>query len=225
MKYSRQQLLGIELKNSFKPEEFVTSVANLTAHNAILNYEKWPNRSLLLIGEEGSGKTHLCSIWQQKSNAVKLYEEDESFLVCNAYGFIFENIEKCKNEHFVFHLINFCKENGIYLLMTAEYLPSFKIKDLASRISSMLKIEIRQPDEDLLKALIYKRFSEMQIKVEPEVIDYLLNQINRNYSFVKKFTHEINKLSLQEKRSITIPLVKKVLELSKFQDFLDAEAA
>lgn len=219
--YSKQQLLDIDLKNSYATEEFITSVANLTAFNAINNYEKWPNRSLLIIGEEGSGKTHLCSIWQSKANAKKIYEEDESLLFSNEFGLVFENIEKCRNESFLFHLINFCKENGIYLLLTAEFMPEFKLKDLASRISSMLKIEIRSPDEDLLKTLMHKRFSEMQIKVESEVVEYLFTRITRSYSFVKTFTQEINKLSLQEKRSITIPLARKMLESSVFKGLLD----
>lgn len=224
MKHSKQQLLDIGLKTSYASEEFITSVANLTAYNAIKNYEKWPNRSLLLVGEEGSGKTHLSTIWQSKSNAKKIFEEDDLSNYSNEFGIVFENIEKCKNEKFLFHLINFCKENGIYLLLTSEYIPSFNIKDLSSRIGSMLKIEIRSPDEDLLKTLLYKRFDEIQIKVEKEVIDYLLIRINRSYSFVKKFTQEINKLSLQEKRSITIPFARNMLESSTLNEFLEEKS-
>jgi len=207
-----QKTFNFNQDNEYSSQDYIVSYCNLEAYRAIKNYDKWPLNRLLIIGEEGSGKTHLCSIWQSDTNAIVLNEEDIiSQLSTNTFAFIFENIEKVKDQEILFHVINFCTNNNRKLLLTCNFLPHFSLIDLKSRLNATYKILIKNPEDDFLKVILLKNFSDKQLKVGSEVIDYILIRAERSFSFIKKFVEAVDKLSLEYKRNITVPLVREVL--------------
>ncbi len=88
----------------------------------------------------------------------------------------------------------------------------FKLKDLESRLRSFNYIEIDNPDDLLLNNLLIKLLSDKQIIVKnDEIFAYILKRINRTYLDIFKFVEKVDKLSLETKRELTIPFIKKLL--------------
>jgi chromosomal replication initiation ATPase DnaA len=206
-----QATLDFNFEPEYHQDDFLITNANLEAYRAVGNPAIWPDSRLLIVGERGSGKTHLCSIFAAMNNAAFI-PEGKNFHQHNYKAIVFENIDKCKNEEFLFHLINYCKGANILLLLTASKYPEYKLLDLRSRINSTLKILIKSPDIELLKVLLAKQMSDRQIKLPAESLNYIITHGERSFEFIKQFCAKLDKISLQHKSKPSLKLVKQVLE-------------
>ena len=72
-------------------------------------------------------------------------------------------------------------------------------------------IGIDLPTDDLLKVIISKTLSDKQININPKMLDYIINNVERSYKKLFKFLKEVDELSLSTGKSININLIKKVL--------------
>ena len=63
--------------------------------------------------------------------------------------------------------------------------------------------------------LLTKNFSTKQLKVEDKVIDFLTQNLNRDFASVFDMTRLLEFYSLEKNRNITIPLTKEILSLPK----------
>ena len=88
----------------------------------------------------------------------------------------------------------------------------FKFKDLHSRLRSFHYIKINDPDDEMCKILMTKLFYEKQIIIKnKEIFEFILKRVNRTYHDVYMLVKKIDKLSLEKKRQLTIPLIKEIL--------------
>ena len=90
-------------------------------------------------------------------------------------------------------------------------MPKLNLADLSSRINSVNKIEISMIDDELMKILIFKQFSNFSIVISEEVINYLVKILPREVPKILSIISEINQNSLISKRKITIPFIKQIL--------------
>lgn len=212
---NHQLLLDIDIKIEQKGD-FIVSSCNIEAYKAIHDNIF---QNLIVIGPKYSGKTFLTSLFIGNNNGILIKKmPTEQDLKYSAWAV--DNIDEFNNDNILFHIINLARENSILLLMTAKMLPKFELKDLQSRILSIQKILIKRPDESFLMELMRKGFKDRQLKVKEEVIQFLSTRTQRNFEVVDQFISEIDKLSLLEKRNITVPLVKKLIE-AKFGENIE----
>ena len=87
----------------------------------------------------------------------------------------------------------------------------FNLEDLKSRVNSFIYIGIDLPTDDLLKVIISKTLSDKQISINPKILDYIINNVERSYEKMFKFLKDLDELSLSTGKSININLIKKVL--------------
>ena len=217
----KQTILDFPYHNDYNLEDFVVSAVNEQAFNIINDWPaKWGvgtyKNSLILCGEEKSGKTHLSHIWQQKAGAVFLKPDDNitSKLASNN-AFIIEDIDKYLwQEDLLLHIFNIVHSAEKYLLITSKLPVKFlaiNLRDLASRLKAVLDIKILMPDEDMIRMIIIKHFSQRSLNISPELLHYIANRISRNFSDIFDVIKKIDELSLVQKRNITIPLVRNIL--------------
>ena len=76
-------------------------------------------------------------------------------------------------------------------------------------------IAISKPDDELLSSLIMKLFMDRQIAVSDEVINYMVINMQRSFSYAHKLVEEIDNISLSYKRAISVPIVKEAIEALK----------
>ena len=66
----RQLILDWPHQPSFAREDFLSAASNREALSAVDRWPNWPSRMLLLVGPEGSGKSHLAALWAKAAGAV-----------------------------------------------------------------------------------------------------------------------------------------------------------
>ncbi|WP_375671874.1 MULTISPECIES: DnaA regulatory inactivator HdaA [unclassified Bartonella] len=207
----------------FQFEDLVVTESNRMAFQLI---DHWPNWSLpiaVLVGKEGSGKTHFSNIWLQKADAFRIQHNELDQAVTMASlgrSFLIEDIDTGEiNETELFHLINSIKQANLdarqaTLLMTAQTLPSawnLMLNDLKSRLNSVMFVEINQPDDALLTAVAFKLFSDRQLIVHPDTVYYLVSRCERSLFSLKRVVDSVDQLALQRKRKITRAVIAEVL--------------
>lgn len=209
----------LELAEDYSAESFFIAEANAEAFGLI---ERWPDwgsaYGLLIYGEEGCGKTHLAHLWQQKSQAIFLTPEmlnAKTYLDAPAPCFVVEQLERIgKGEEAFFHFLNHVQQQKGYLLCTSRVAPvdlPLRIRDVQSRVMGLLQVKVSPPDEALLASLMMKRFADKQLKVGADVIAYAVNRIERSYGAVNQLIQRLDARALEQKREITVPLVREVL--------------
>jgi len=141
----RQLAFALGHHTSFAREDFLEGPSNRTALAMVERWPDWPDRLLVVMGPEGSGKSHLAAIWAEAGGA--------RFLAARALGeanlpgalstgaLVIENVSaEAVDERAMFHLINLAREQGAFILMTASAAPSgwaLKLADLASRLRAV----------------------------------------------------------------------------------------
>src|SRR5215472_9706019 len=65
----RQLALALDHPESFAREDFLSGPGNAAALALIDSWPEWPSRAVALVGPEGSGKTHLATVWATAAGA------------------------------------------------------------------------------------------------------------------------------------------------------------
>ena len=214
-----QLVFKFPFKTKYYEEDFYVSSNNFAAYKLIESWPNWPGKWLNVYGATGSGKTHLSNILGKKIKKLKITKAKEvddkiidelNLLEC----LIIDNYENNINEKLLYSIFNYSKQFENYILINStqpikEF--SYKLEDLNSRMKSLIYIGIDLPTDDLLQVIISKFFSEKQIKVDPKISNYIINNVDRSYEKMFKFIKDIDELSLSSGKSININLIKKVL--------------
>lgn len=170
-----------------------------------------------IYGETGAGKSHLASIWQGISGAQLVSASLLSSGDFKDENFLIDNLEELLGqERQLFNLFNHVLETKRYLLITAGRAVAkldIKLPDLLSRLSGIFSIELSRPDDKMIEGIITKYFSDAQITLNASIIKFLVTRIDRSYSEIFKTLKALDKISLSEKRKISIPFVKEVCKL------------
>ena len=118
-----------------------------------------------------------------------------------------------KWETAIFNLINDCLLSDCRIVFCSNINPSlisFKLEDLFSRIQKINKIEVYPVKSDNLTEAV-RFFADLRsINIGDKEIAYLINHTRRSMGDLVTHINQLDKLSMQLKRKITIPLIKKV---------------
>ena len=120
-----------------------------------------------------------------------------------------------KWETAIFNLINDCLLSNCRIVFCSNINPSmipFKMKDLFSRIQKINQMEVYPVKSDNLNEAV-RFFADLRsINIGDKEIAYLINHSRRSMGDLVNHVNQLDKLSMQLKRKITIPLIKKVTE-------------
>ena len=122
--------------------------------------------------------------------------------------------DSSKSEEALLHFYNTVIEAKGNILLIDQIPPSqwaVSLPDLSSRVVTALVVEILPPDDALLAAILVKLLTDRQLIVGAEVIEYVVARMERSFAAAGDLVVGLDRLALAEKREITIPLAKKVL--------------
>ena len=224
MNYSKQLPFDFECRPSLGGEDFLVTPSNRDAVAWLDNWSHWPTPLLILYGPPGCGKTHLSNVFMASTGAVRLTPaiiRDLNLvgLMGSRNFFVVDDNEVNRFVNFseisLFHFYNNLVIQGGHMLITAESHPinwEFKLADLSSRVKSAQAIGIGKPDDELIKVVLVKLFSDLQVRVENSVIEYITKRIERSFDEVRKFVQLANEIALVEKKGITVAVARKVFD-------------
>lgn len=215
----RQLALDLPVEERMEAEDFLVSPCNEAAYSALESWPAWPDTVMLLVGPPGSGKTHCAAIWAARSHAWRMARqelrlEDVPRLV-SAGALVIEDCDRVRgHEDALFHLLNASRERRTFVLLTARTPPGdwfLATPDLLSRLRLAPTVELREPDDALVRAILVKLFLERQIVIDTSVVEFLAARIERSVASAKAMVEALDREGLERGRRITRPLASELL--------------
>lgn len=226
----RQLPLPLRLDDEATFANFLAATENhqLLEHLAAANEPL--NRFIWLWGCKGAGLTHLLQALCHQNEDRGLHSV---YIPLSAHHEfipqILENLDSvdlvCLDdldqvaglnnwETTLFNLYNQLAESGTRLIIAARQAPAqtpWLLPDLASRFHAGLVFQLHNlTDEDKLRALQLRAHGR-GFELPTEVASYLLLRNQRDMGSLFAVLQQLDELSLEKKRRITIPLLKELL--------------
>ena len=216
----RQLVLALPHAESLTRDNFMEGAANAQALALVDAWPDWPNRVMMLVGPEGSGKSHLAAIWAAEAGARSV--SAQTLTPDNVPGelatgaLVVDDLDPASfDERALFHLLNLAREDEAYVLMTGRTLPSafpVALRDLRSRLRAVSVVTLAPPDDHLFRALIVKLFADRQTIVDESVVSYLATRIERSSAAARQAVEALDHEALRQGRAVTQALAAEVLK-------------
>ncbi len=219
----KQIPLDLGARHALSRGDFHIGISNRDAVGWIDRWPDWPAPVLVLQGSPASGKSHLTTVWQEKTNAAIINPEMLTYRSADnlfdlGEALVLDGLDPWIGdrdaETTLFHLYNMLKEEQKTMMVTMRMAPSqvdFAIPDLSSRFRAAPCVSIHAPDDMLLASVLIKLFSDYQLSVSNDVIGYLLPRMERSFAAARDVVQRADHIALAEKRGISVPLMRKVL--------------
>lgn len=202
----RQLALALDHDESYARDDFLPGPGNAAALTLIESWPDWPANAVALIGPEGSGKSHLASIWANASGARTMSGRalgESDLLASLATGALVVEETVAADERSLFHLINLAREEESFLLFTARTALtswSIAIPDLASRLRALPVVTLQSPDDAMLRGVIIKVAADRQLSLDDSVVRYLLSHVERSFAAARAAVITLDNEALRQGR-------------------------
>jgi chromosomal replication initiation ATPase DnaA len=194
-----QAPLPLVYRPRLSQRDFIVSDANRDAVQWLAAPERWPMPRCLLLGPPSSGKSHLAAVFASRHGATVIDDADTDDIA---------------DGEALFHAWN-AATPASPLLLTATRLPrqwAHDLPDLASRLAATPQARLNDPDDALIAAVLAKRFADRGLRVGDDVIAWLVVRIERSFAAASDIVERLDALALAERRDITVPLARVLLE-------------
>jgi chromosomal replication initiation ATPase DnaA len=210
----RQLPLPFAHAPQFIAADFLQAPSNADALAWLAPGAAWPQHRLALWGPEGCGKTHLLHVWAARTGARLL-----------AGGTLPREPERAERPVAVddadtaadlplLHLLNASAEAGQPVLLAARTPPSrwdAALPDLISRLRATNAVEINQPEESLLRALLARLLYERQLAVAEPIQDWLRLRLPRTPAAMREVAARLDRAALVSGGRVTRATASQVV--------------
>ena len=114
----------------------------------------------------------------------------------------------------LFNLINECYEKECLLLLSGSINKLEAIPDLVSRIKKMEILRLEAINDDELLEATQAISKNLNIKISDKNLNYLMNNSRRDIKTIFRTLSQLEKESLERKKSIGLNLIKEVIRSS-----------
>lgn len=220
---ARQLILDLPVRPALGREDFLVTAANALALSVLDRPETWPQGKVVLVGAQGSGKTHLAQVFAAATGApviaaaalagadVAALAQHGALVVEDAQGIAGQPAQEAA----LFHLHNLALAEGAKLMLTARTAPNrwgLGLPDLASRMQATQVVTLEPPDDALLAAVLVKHFADRQIRVPGGLVPWLVARMDRSLAMARQLVAELDARAMAESRPIGQKLAAEVLD-------------
>ncbi len=222
-KSSQQIPFDLGSRTALGRQDFLIGSCNQAAVSLIDRWPEWPAPLLIISGPPASGKSHLAAVWRERAGAEAvrpemLLSKTAEEIAQAGQHIVLDGIDPWLGdraaETTLFHLYNIFWSEKRNILATMRMTPAqtqFAVPDLASRVRAALSVSIQPPDDMLLGSVLIKLFSDRQLNVTSDVIQYILPRMERSFAAAHDIAARADRLALAGKRGVSVPLVREVL--------------
>ncbi len=217
MTYARQFALPFPQHHHYDPADYLPGACNEAALAWLENPTAWPALRLLVHGPDGAGKTHLLHLFAARHQAallpalaVRRHEPPP-----DAAALAIDDADSVADPRALLFLLNATAERAIPVLLAARTAPSawaIQLPDLASRLRAITTVELRPPDDDLLRPLLARLLTNRQLRVPEKLQDFLLARLPRTGGALREAAARLDRLSLAQGGHVTRALAAQVAE-------------
>lgn len=214
-----QLALALRPPASVAARHFVAAASNALARRW-LNQTGWPDRRLLVCGDDACGKSHLLHIWASTRGARVLDAAELAMADVTALAeappaaLALDHLDKVSSERALLHLLNLTREQRTTLLMAARLAPvrlPIILPDLASRLRAVTTVRIAPPEDSLRFTLLLRLIAERQLVVSKPILDWLTRNLPRTGDAILAAVERLDHAGLAHGRPLTRALAREVL--------------
>jgi len=197
----------------YSDDRFCSGPSNESAQSALQRSDSWSFGALVLVGDQGSGKSHLAEMWRH-NNSGKVISASSIPLRLTG-SIVVDNVDEQLDEEGLFHLLNraVCSEAKVLLL--ARVGPSgwsVKLADLVSRIRALEVVRIDEPDDEVLVCILKKLSRDRSLRLDDKLLQYLVTRMERSSQSALRLVEALNARSLEGYRPVNRALARQVLD-------------
>lgn len=213
---ARQLPLDLGHRPAHSRDDLIVSPSNAAAVALVDSWPRWRSPVVVLAGPVGSGKTHIASVWCGQAGALQLPRRK----VRDAHGtegrpVLVEDVDRAGlDETGLFHVLNEVRAAGATALLTARTFPvtwPIGLADLVSRLNAATVVEIGEPDDALLSAILAKLFADRQVEVEPAVVSYVVKRMERSAAAAAHIVDLMDRIALERQSRVTRAVAAEAL--------------
>lgn len=213
----RQLALALPHAESLTRDNFLEGPSNEAVLRLIECWPEWPNRVMMLIGPEASGKSHLATIWAELAGArtisASALDPVSVPAAVSTNAVVVEDVQEgIFDERALFHLLNLAREQDGFVLLTARRPPAGgALRDLDSRLRAVPLVTLSPPDDPLLRALIVKLCTDRQLAIDEGTVSYIVARIERSFAAAREVVARLDAGALRLRRPLTRALAAELL--------------
>ena len=202
-------------KTSFHPLVLYGGVGLGKTHlaHAIGNkiLENYPERRVVYVSADQFANDFVASVREQEITQFTEQYYDLDVLIVDDIQFL---CDKVKTQESFFHIFNHLHSAGKQMIMTSDCAPA-QMRGLQERLLSRFKwgaiLDLKVPDVETRKAIIYTKLQGYETQVSQDVIDFLAKSVTTNVRELEGvITSLLAKSSLAD-MSITLDLARQAL--------------
>ena len=190
-------------------------------------YVKKGSAEIYVYGAIGVGKTHLL-----QGAVLRALSEEQNAMYIDCYDplprHVLESIEQLNwisidnidainnnQKDLFFDLYNRAKQARVTMLISGTDLPSELgvMKDLKTRLGLATIFQLQPLNDKLTMSVLNNQMIDRNLSIDSKVYEYLFKYYSRDVKVLLTAMDDLDKASLQEKQSISIPFVRKTLRL------------
>ena len=205
-------------KSFYYEEDFCIGENNYEAYKLIKEWPNWSFKGINVYGPKKSGKSYLTKIFSDKTKS-KIFDsrninKNNLELILSQNVLIIEDIDFFNDEVLFQTILNDFISKNKFIYLTSNKLSGsirFKLKDLISRLSSLVAVAITNPSDELFYQILTKMLSDKQINITKKEVDFVLKNIERSYEAASKFVKNLDELSLLYKKKINTKIINQAI--------------
>jgi chromosomal replication initiation ATPase DnaA len=210
---ARQLALALPAPVSYDRADVLEDASNAEALAWLDRPGEWPAGRLALFGPAGVGKTHLLRA-TAAARGWRCLEGPALRGLPEPGPAVLDDADCAAEERALLHLVNLCAERREPLLLAGRAPPArwpVALPDLASRLRATHAVGIGPPGDPLLRALLAKHFADRQLRVAPEVQDWLLLRLPREAAALAEAAARLDRAALARGAPVTRALAREAL--------------